>query len=133
MATRQQSIAGKTGIAPRDLRRIAGAASRVEKSRASGSRPIHDRGRWFAPPSAGMIRTCVVSATITARSGTTMGTGQVKLCITDPDAGTEEVSTAPEDVWTVRNSYLAPFTADSSKRRKIHWEGGVWKILLGEC
>lgn len=113
---------------------MARVAMQVERSKPSGSRPIYDRGRWFAA-SAGYvgIRTCIVTTTVTGRVGSTMGTGVVKLLITDASAGTETASTDPLDIFTVRNSYTASFAADANKRRKVHFEGGVWKILMGEC
>lgn len=133
MATSQQSISRPVGIAPADLKRIARVTQRVERSKPSGSRPIYDRARWFATASPGAIRTGIVSTTITARSGTTLGTGAVTLCLTDPTAGTETVSTDPADVLTVKNSFAVAFAPDSNSRCKVHYEAGCWKILTREC
>lgn len=85
------------------------------------------RPRFLGPTNA--VLTGVVSTTITARSGTTLGSGVVTLCKTDPDAGTEATT---GDTITVYNSFGYAFAANASKRCKIHWEG-VWKILNREC
>ena len=122
------------------IRRIAspGVTKRIASAVQATERRLVYRGgprrpRWFQRDATGEIRTCVVTTSITARSGTTLGTGVVKFCITDAVAGTEVVSTDPDDVVTVRNSYTATFAADATKRRKVHYEAGCWKILTGDC
>lgn len=112
-----------------NLRRLGRAVAAVERRRVY--RGESSRPRWSEPPS--QVKTGVVSGSITARSGTTLGVGQVTLCVTDVTAGTEVVSGDPGDVVTVFNSYATPFAADASKRCKLHREGGCWKFLTREC
>lgn len=129
MATSQKTIRPRAGLSPDELKRIARSTSTVERSRPSGSRPIYDRARWTAVP-YGAIRTCVISSDVTARSGDVLGTGEVTFLVTDAETGEETVSA---DGATVYNSFATGFSADEDKRYKIHWEGGLWKILTGEC
>ncbi len=107
----------------RRLDRVVGA---VEKRRVYLG--DHPRPRYFAGQP--LVLSCVVSATISAKSGTTMGTGQVTLMVTNADSGTETVGS---DVLTVYNSYHRSFPADATKSAKVHFEGGVWKFLTREC
>lgn len=112
------------------LKRLAKAVVAVERRRVF--RGESTRPRWSGQ--ALIVLTGVVTETISARSGNTLGLGKVMPCVTDADTATETPSTDDDDELDVYNSYTMSFAAHTSKRIKIHWEGGVWKVLVPrEC
>jgi hypothetical protein len=127
LATSQQSIVNPVKIHPRDLKRLARAASRVEHARPNGTRPIYDRGKWVAP--ALQVRTAEVTATITARSGSTLGRGQVKLWLLS--AADPPVRSLDTEVIEVANDWAVSWA--TGKTVKLAWESGWWRVLVGDC
>jgi hypothetical protein len=132
VATEQSSIGKARGLRPRDLKRIGKAVARVERERGGGTRPIYDRRQFQG--NLPLVLTGIVSTTITARIGNALGVGAVTLCETSIDDVTGAGTEAPTgDVIAVYNSFGVIFAAHASKRIKIHWEGGCWKVLVFEC